>query len=114
MVITQGDIWWADLAEPVGSSPGDRRPDVVIQSDRFNASNLSTVVVVGLTSNLNWAKAPGNVLLTAKQTGLSKDSVANITQLATIDRAMLVERAGKLRRAKLDLVLSGIDLMLGR
>lgn len=76
MVISQGEVWWADLAEPRGSEPGFRRPVVVVQSDSFNRSNIATVVCVPLTSNLRWADAPGNVLLSTKVTCLPKDSVA--------------------------------------
>ena len=72
MVISQGEIWWADLGEPIGSGPGYRRPVVVVQCDALNQSRVSTVVCVPLTSNLKWADAPGNVLLTARATGLSK------------------------------------------
>ena len=114
MVVTQGDIWWADLADPVGSEPGFRRPVVVVQGDPLNRSRIRTVVCVVLTSNLRWADAPGNALLSAKVTGLSKDSVVNVSQLVTVDRDALVERVGKVPRAKLALILSGIDIVLDR
>lgn len=114
MVIAQGDVWWADLAAPEGSAPGFRRPVVVVQSDSLNRSRLSTTVCVALTGNLKWAKAPGNVLLSAHATGLPRDSVANVSQIVTLDRSVLSERAGKLPANKLALVLSGIDIVLGR
>jgi mRNA interferase MazF len=114
VVIVQGEVWWADLPEPSGSEPGFRRPVVVVQSDAFNRSRIDTVVCVPLTSDLRWAEAPGNVLLEAKLTGLPKDSVANVSQLVTLDKAALTERVGKLSKAKLDLVLFGIDIVLGR
>lgn len=114
MVISQGDVWWADLGEPVGSQPGFRRPVVVVQSDSFNRSRISTVVCIPLTSNLRLADAPGNVLLDSSSTGLSKDSVANVSQPVTLDRATLTERVGSLTSAKLDLVLYGIDVVLSR
>jgi len=114
MVISQGEVWWADLAEPSGSEPGFRRPVVVVQSDSFNRSRIATVVCVALTSNTRWAEAPGNVLLSAKATGLPKDSVANVSQLVTLDKASLTDRAGSLPDKKLELVLSGIDVVLGR
>lgn len=114
MVIAQGEVWWADLPEPSGSEPGFRRPVVVVQSDAFNRSRIDTVVCVPLTSNLRWAEAPGNVLLEAKLTGLPKDSVANVSQLVTLDKSSLTERVGKLSKAKLDLVLFGVDVVLGR
>jgi mRNA interferase MazF len=114
MVIAQGDVWWADLTLPNGSEPGFRRPVVVVQGDSFNRSALRTVVAVPLTSNLRWAGAPGNVRLTARATGLPRDSVANVSQVVTVDKAALTERVGKLSAAKLDLVLAGIDVVLGR
>lgn len=114
MVIAQGEVWWADLPAPIGSGPGFRRPVLVVQGDALNASRVSTVVCVPLTSNLRWADAPGNVLLTANATGLAKDSVANVSQIIALDKVVLTERAGKLSRAKTDLVLSGVDVILGR
>jgi mRNA interferase MazF len=114
VVISQGDIWWADLAEPTGSEPGFRRPVIVIQCDAFNRSRISTVVCVPLTSNLRLADAPGNVALTAKTTGLPKDSVANVSGVIALDRGALTDLAGKLPDAKLELVLYGIDVVLGR
>lgn len=114
MVISQGDIWWADLAEPGGSEAGYRRPVVVIQGDAFNRSSIGTVVSVPLTSNLRWADAPGNVRLSARTSGLPRESVANVSQVVAIDRALLTERVGKLSRAKVELLLSGLDVVLGR
>ena len=113
-MISQGEIWWADLPAPVGSSPGFRRPVVVVQGDALNRSRLATAVCVPLTSNLRWADAPGNVLLAARTTGLPQDSVANVSQVIALDRSLLDERAGKLPRAKLELLLSGLDVVLGR
>ncbi len=114
MVISQGDVWWADLGEPVGSEAGYRRPVLVIQGDAFNRSGIGTVVSIPLTSTLRWADAPGNVRLSARSTGLPRDSVANVSQIAAVDRTLLTERVGKLSRAKVDLVLSGVDVVLGR
>lgn len=114
MVISQGDVWWADLGEPIGSGPGFRRPVLVVQGDSFNRSALRTVVAVPLTSNLRWAEAPGNVRLSTRATGLSRESVANVSQLVALDKSILVERVGKLSSAKLELVLAGIDTVLGR
>jgi len=113
-VIAQGEVWWADLADPAGSEPGFRRPVVVVQGDAFNASTLRTVMCVALTSNLRWADAPGNVLLPARATGLQKPSVANVSQVVTLDRDALTERAGRLSASSLELVLAGIDVVLGR
>lgn len=114
MVISQGDVWWAEIPRRTGSGPGSRRPVVVAQGDALNRSRIATVVCVPLTSNLKWGEAPGNVLLTARHTSLPKDSVANVSQVVAIDRALLTERVGKLPSAKLELLLSGIDVVLGR
>ncbi len=113
-MIAQGEVWWADLGEPTGSEPGFRRPVVVVQGDAFNRSSLRTVVCVVLTSNLRWGDAPGNVVLSARVTGLSKDSVANVSQLVTVDRDELTDRVGGLSASSLELVLAGIDIVLGR
>jgi len=114
MVIAQCEVWWADLAEPIGSAPGYRRPLVVIQSDPLNRSQLATVVCVVLTSNLRWSIAPGNVLLSAKHTGLDRDSVANVSQLVTIDKRQLTERVGKIPQRRMEAIFAGIDLIMGR
>jgi mRNA interferase MazF len=87
---------------------------VVVQGDALNRSRLATAVCVPLTSNLNWADAPGNALLTARSTGLRKDSVANVSQIVALDKTILTERVGKLSAAKVELLLAGIDVVLGR
>ncbi len=114
MVIRQTEIWWADLPEPTGSEPGYRRPVLVVQGDGLNFSQIATVVCVPLTSNLGWAEAPGNVLLRSRSTGLPKDSVANVSQILTIDRSQLIEQAGRVSKAQLEDVLAGLDVVLGR
>jgi mRNA interferase MazF len=86
----------------------------VVQGDALNRSRLATAVCVPLTSNLKWGMAPGNVRLPARLTGLPKDSVANVSQIVAVDKALLTERAGKLPHRKFELLLSGIDLVLGR
>lgn len=114
MVIIQGEIWWADLGEPIGSGPGYRRPVVVVQCDELNQSQIGTVICVPLTSNLKWADAPGNMVLTARMTGLAKDSVANVSLITAIDKQQLLKPAGKLTQRPLDMLLAGIDVVLGR
>jgi mRNA interferase MazF len=114
MVILQGEIWWADLPAPTGSGPGYRRPVVIIQGDALNRSRIATVVCVPLTSNLVWANAPGNAFLSAKITGLPKDSVANVSQIMSLDQDFLTERVGKLPRSTFELILTGLDEILGR
>jgi mRNA interferase MazF len=112
--IAHGDIWWAGLGKPSGSGPGFKRPVVMIQGDAINRSHIATAICVPLTSNLKWASAPGNVLLKSRFAGLPKDSVANVSQLVSIDRNLLLERAGHLPKSKIELIFSGVDIILGR
>jgi mRNA interferase MazF len=114
VVISQGEIWWADLPAPTGSGPGFRRPVVVVQCDALNYSRIATVVCVPLTSNLKWNLAPGNVSLSARVTGLQKDSVANVSQIISLHKDLLATRVGKLPLPKLDLFLAGIGIVLGK
>lgn len=114
MVISQGDVCWASLEQPVGSGPGFRRPVLIVQGDAFNASRISTAVVVPLISNQRLAAAPGNVLLPAASTALPKDSVANVSLIVAIDRDLITERTARLPGSYLNRVLAGIDLLLGR
>ena len=94
--IERGQIWWADLPEPRGSEPGYRRPVLVVQADSFNLSRIQTVIVATITTNLELADAPGNVLLPMRSTGLPRDSVLNVSQLLTLDRSFLTELVGAL------------------
>lgn len=114
MVISQGEVWWADLADPRKSAPGFRRPILIVQSDSFNRSDIAAVICVPLTINLKLALMPGNVHLSTRSTGLPRNSVANVSQLMTIDKTLLTERVGKLPLSKLDLVFTGIELVLAR
>ena len=114
MVVSQGDVIWAEIPPPSGFEAGFRRPIIVVQGEGFNRSAIATVVCVPLTSNLRWADAPGNVLLSKKSTGLGKDSVANVSQILTIDREFLGRRGGKISKLELQSVLAGIDVVLGR
>jgi mRNA interferase MazF len=112
VVVAQGDVFWASLPDPLWSGRGHRRPVVIVQGDALNASRLATVVVP-LTSNLRWAAAPGNVSLSARRTGLPKDSVANVSQIVAIVRALLTEHVGRASKGELSLILAGIDVVLG-
>jgi mRNA interferase MazF len=106
-------VWWADLDEPRGSEPGYRRPVLIVQADSFNRSRIATVLCVVLTSNLRLVDAPGNVLVSAKAAGLPKDSVANVSQLITLDRAFLDEHVGSLPPRLMNAVDAGLKLVLG-
>ncbi|HYH83427.1 MAG TPA: type II toxin-antitoxin system PemK/MazF family toxin [Longimicrobium sp.] len=113
MDVRRGDVWWGDLAEPRGSEPGFRRPLLIVQSDAFNRSRVSTVLAVALTSNLRLVDAPGNVLVPAQTTGLAKDSVANVSQLVTVDRRFLEQRIGRASSRVMSAVEIGLKLVLG-
>jgi mRNA interferase MazF len=110
--LARGDVWWADLPDPQGSEPGYRRPLLIVQNDLFNRSRLRTVLVVVLTGNIRLVDAPGNVLVPAKASGLPRDSVANVSQVITIDRNALTERVGRLPGPIVDQVASGLRLAL--
>ena len=112
MSVARGDVWWADLGEPRGSEPAFRRPVVVVQSDRFNATTIATVVVVVVTTNLNRAGDVGNVRLHRGATGLREESVANVTQVATVDRVALIKRVGRVPADALEEIDAGLKLVL--
>lgn len=112
MVVQQGEVWWADLAEPRGSEPGYRRPVLIIQADSFNRSRLRTVIALVLTTNMRLLDAPGNVLVPGAVVGLPRDSVANVTQVVTLDRDFLVERAGQASTRLLSRIAAGLRLVL--
>ncbi len=109
----RGSVWWADLPEPEGAEPGYRRPVVVMQADMFTRSRLQTVVAVVLTSNLELADAPGNVLVSAKESGLPRDSVANVSQVITVDKVILAEHQGRLTPNTMRAIDGGLRLVLG-
>jgi len=111
--VQRGEIWWSSLPTPDGSSPGFRRPILVIQSNEFNRSRINTVVAVVITSNLALAVAPGNVRVPARSSGLKKASVVNVSQVITVDKSFLAERVGKLNTQQLSAVEDGLRLILG-
>ena len=108
----RGEIWWAGLGRPRGSEPAHRRPVLVVQSDDFNRFRIATAVVVAITSNMTLAFAPGNVVCRPKSTGLTRPSVINVSQIATIDRSRLTERIGRVTEPTMDLVDEGLRLVL--
>lgn len=112
MVINQGDIYWIDFGQPSGSEPGYRHPHVVVQNNLFNRSEIRTVVVCALTSNLKRASAPGNLLLDKKETHLPKDSVVNVSQIFTVDKSQLDEYVSTLSAKRVREILNGIRLVL--
>jgi mRNA interferase MazF len=112
MVIQRGEIWWASLPDPAGSEPGYRRPILVIQANEFNFSRIATVIGIVLTSNTRLAQAPGNIFLPHQATGLPKDSVANVSQVVTLDKAFLTERVGSLSVSLVEQVENGLRLIL--
>ena len=114
MVVRQGDLWWADLPPPAGSEPGYRRPVIIVQSDLLNRTQIGTVVCVAVSSNLRLAEAPGNVRLPREASGLPMDSVANTSQILTLDRTWLESQIGRLLPDLLRKVFDGIALVLAR
>jgi mRNA interferase MazF len=112
LVIRRGEVWWAELPEPVASEPGYRRPILVVQSDEFNRSRIRTVVAVVLTTNLRLAAAPGNVLVAAEEAGLPRDSVVNVSQVVTVDKSFLGERVGRVGERDVQAVEDGLRMVL--
>ncbi len=112
MEIKQGDIFWIDFSIPRGSGPGYRHPHVVIQNNVFNKSKINTVVVCALTSNLKWAKSPGNILLKKGEGNLLRDSVVNITQIETIDKSFLIEKIGSISPSSIKQIIEGIKFLI--
>jgi mRNA interferase MazF len=111
MVIEQGEIYWVDLGEPSGSAPGYKHPHIVIQNNLFNSSNINTVVMCALTSNLKRGLSPGNVALKKGEANLPKKSIINITQIYTVDKSDLFEKIGKINNERLKEILFGIQLL---
>ena len=111
--LQRGEIWWADLPEPRGSEPGFLRPVLIVQADAFNQSRIRTVIIAAITSNLALASAPGNVLLPRRASGLSKESVVNVSQLVALDRGYLTEHVGKIPPRIQASVDAGLRLVLG-
>ena len=110
--MNRGQIWWAELGESTASEPGYRRPVVIVQSDDFNRSRINTIIVIPITSNLKLAEAPGNVELLKAKTGLAKDSVANISQIITIDKRFLVKEIGQVDYSTMLQIDEGTRLVL--
>jgi mRNA interferase MazF len=108
----RGEIWWAELPIPVASEPGYRRPVLIIQSDEFNWSRIRTVIAAVLTTNLRLAEAPGNILVTTDETGLSQDSVVNVSQVITVDKSFLIEQVGQIDNSVMLLIDEGLRLVL--
>ena len=108
----RGQIWWAELPEPSASEPGYKRPVIIVQEDEFNNSRISTVIAVAITSNLRIADAPGNLRLPKSKTGLAKDSVANVSQILTLDKGFLTEQIGQLDKVTTQQLDEGLQLVL--
>ena len=111
-MIERGQIWWAQLSEPRGSEPGFTRPLLIAQADSFNRSQIHTVLAITLSSNLRLAHAPGNVLLDSNTSGLPKDSVANVSQVVTLDRGYLIELVGRIDAGPMAQIERGLRLVM--
>lgn len=112
MVVKRGDIWWATLPEPTGSGPGYPRPVLIIQSDRFNASAINTVVIAIITKNTKLVESEGNVLITTAQSNLPQDSVVNVSQLFTLDESTLRDFVTTLSSKKMTQIDNGLRKVL--
>jgi mRNA interferase MazF len=110
--VRRGEIWWASAPEPQGSGPGSRRPYLIVSSDLFNQSRISTVIAAVITSNPRLADAPGNVRLPARGTGLSKPSVVNVSQVITIDKTFLTGKIGRVSNTLMTAVDEGLRVVL--
>ena len=108
----RGEIWWADAGEPSGSEPGFRRPAVIVSANKFNRTPIKTVIILFLTASEARAGDPGNILLSSRQTGLARNSVANITQLGTVDKRILTERVGRVPDNLMSQIDDGLRLVL--
>jgi mRNA interferase MazF len=108
----RGELWWADFGLPFGSETGFRRPVLVLQNDSFNKSNINTIIIIPLTTNIALAEAPGNVVVPKEESKLSKDSVLVVSQLSAIDKKRLIEYIGTIKRQTLEEVEEGIKLIL--
>ncbi|RLC05203.1 MAG: type II toxin-antitoxin system PemK/MazF family toxin [Deltaproteobacteria bacterium] len=113
MKVRRGEIWWADLGEPMGSEPSLRRPVLIVQDNQYNRSRIATVIVLSITSNTKLADMPGNILLGREESGLPKDSVINVSQIATVDKSWLEEKVGSVSRILMEEVDYGLGLVLG-
>ncbi len=108
----RGELWWADFGLPFGSEPGFKRPVLILQNDSFNKSNINTIIIIPLTTNMTLAEAPGNVIVPKSESSLSKDSVLVVSQLSVIDKKRLTEHFGKITKKTLEEVEEGIQLLL--
>ena len=113
-MVVQGEVWWADLGQPVGSVPGYRRPVIIVQGGLLNSSRISTVICIPLTSNLDWEAIPTCLRLPAKSTGLDRDSVAQASQIMTADKGQLIEPVGRISERQLGHLMERLDIALGR
>jgi mRNA interferase MazF len=111
--MTRGELWWADFGIPFGSEPGYKRPVFIIQNDFFNNSKINTTIVIPLTTNLILAGAPGNILITKRESKLKKDSVLTISQIEVIDRQRLLEKITKFDRTIIEKIENNILFILG-
>jgi mRNA interferase MazF len=111
--MTRGELWWADFGIPFGSEPGYKRPVLIIQNDFFNNSKINTTIVIPLTTNMILADAPGNILITKRESRLKKDSVITISQIEVIDRQRLIEKITKLEAAIIEKIEDNILFILG-
>lgn len=113
VTIKRGEIWWADLGEPMGSEPSLRRPVLIVQDNQYNWSRIATVIILSITSNIRLAELPGNILISKKESGLPKESVINVSQITTIDKNWLEDKVGSISLTLMEEIDYGLGLILG-
>ena len=111
--MTRGELWWVDLGVPFGSESGFRRPVIIFQNDFFNKSQIKTTIIIPLSTNMILAEAPGNIVITKKESRLNKDSVIMLSQVKAIDRARLIEKISKIDRTIMEKIENNIMFILG-
>ncbi|MBT3245122.1 MAG: type II toxin-antitoxin system PemK/MazF family toxin [Bacteroidetes bacterium] len=111
--LNRGEVWWADLGEPVGSEPSLRRPVLIVQDNHYNQSGLATVIVLSITSNTRLSEVPGNIVLTSEESNLPKESVINVSQIVTINKSWLENKVCSISQTLMEEVEYGLGLILG-
>lgn len=112
MIVKRGDIYYADLSPVVGSEQGGVRPVLIVQNDVGNKYS-PTVIAAAITSQINKAKMPTHIELSAREYGLNKDSVILLEQIRTIDKKRLREKIGCLDEGLMASVNGALSISFG-
>ena len=112
MIVRRGELYFADLSPVKGSEQGGIRPVLILQNDIGNKYS-PTVIVAAITSQINKAKIPTHIEISAKEYGLEKDSVILLEQIRTLDKQRLREKISKLSDYKMSFVDRAMQISLG-